>query len=531
MRRILALAVLLACGGRTPLDGAPPFDAGSSGPFDASLDVIDASSDAPVFGEVAAPRAIAPLSTQTTTSRRPLFRWVLPSGVEGARVEICADRACKVVETSFDALGSSAKAPADLAAGLHFYRLRGIATQTIGNATDATREFVVPKRSAARDASWGSFPDFDGDGYADVIATGQSGLWPNVVQAPVTVFPGSSSGIHHKVRVEIPWADFIEDFAVAGDVDGDGLVDLVLVVSEALTSSPTTALLLCRGSSSPNMLSAPASIQSLTGANAFSKVAAAGDVNGDGYADVVVTDEDSAADMGHVRVYYGGATGLVAGPILATFSTQQTFGAAAELGDLDGDGVGDLVVGAHDSIQVFFGSPTGPSDAVSIAACKSARPSRTPGDLDGDGVPDLAATSSCGYGVLSGASKTWAFLAKPTDFPSLASSFAIAGDVDGDGYDDLVTSLGDLAGMLSYGSPTGPSDAHRAIFTAPHTSEGFVAAAGDLDRDGFMDVLLGEADNAYSWLYELDGSSNGPTQVTIVSPLVLGAWAEQTLVR
>jgi hypothetical protein len=487
------------------------------------VDAADVGLDSPVFGPVAAPRARSPLSTQTTTTRRPVFRWVLPSGVDGARVEICADRACTNMETSFDAIGASGKAPADLAPGLHFYRLRGIAKQTIGNATDTTREFVVPKRSAPRDASWGNFPDFDGDGFADVIATGRSGQWPDIVQAPITVFPGSSSGIHHKVRVEIPWADYIDDLAVAGDVDGDGLVDLVLVVTEALTSSPTTALLVCHGATS-GMLSAPATVQALTGDVSFTAVAAAGDVNGDGYADVLAMDRDASTNTGHVRVYYGGASGLVLGPTYTSWT-------AAELGDFDGDGYGDLVVGR----DVWLGGDNGPSLGFSIDACggSGVTPSLLPGDLDGDGVPDLAGWSKCGFGVFYGGSKmtTMTMLTKPANHPALASSFAVAGDVDGDGYDDLVTSLGDLAGMISYGSSTGVSDARRAIFTAPHDDEGIVAAAGDIDRDGYMDLLLGETNNDYNWLYEFDGNASGLTQTTIVSPLDPGAWAERTRLR
>jgi hypothetical protein len=49
----------------------------------------------PITVPIAAPRPIRPLSTSRVTSRRPTLAWELPAGLDGARVELCADRACE----------------------------------------------------------------------------------------------------------------------------------------------------------------------------------------------------------------------------------------------------------------------------------------------------------------------------------------------------------------------------------------------------------------------------------------------------
>src|SRR5207302_10115063 len=67
-----------------------------------------ATSDGPPIdpASIKVPRPIAPLSTARTTSQRPTLKWSLPTGVDGAHVEVCADRACSTVQATFDAIRS-----------------------------------------------------------------------------------------------------------------------------------------------------------------------------------------------------------------------------------------------------------------------------------------------------------------------------------------------------------------------------------------------------------------------------------------
>jgi hypothetical protein len=118
---------------------------------------------------IPAPRPIAPLSTATVSSHQPLFHWALAADDDGATVEVCRDRACAQLVTSFSSSGNSGAPGASLSAGLYYWRLRGNVGQIIGAQTSAVWEFSVGVRSALINTSWGTVPDLNGDGFADVV--------------------------------------------------------------------------------------------------------------------------------------------------------------------------------------------------------------------------------------------------------------------------------------------------------------------------------------------------------------------------
>src|ERR1700722_13969651 len=120
-------------------------------------------------GDVATPRPIAPVSVSFLTSRRPTFRWQLPQGVDGARVDVCADRSCARRVSTFDAKGSAGVPPDDLPVGVVFWRLRGTLSGAVGMATGPTWELVVPPQSVPVSTAWGAMLDANGDGLGDVV--------------------------------------------------------------------------------------------------------------------------------------------------------------------------------------------------------------------------------------------------------------------------------------------------------------------------------------------------------------------------
>src|SRR6185369_10392478 len=91
-------------------------------------------------------RLLAPLSGSRLSTNRPLFRWQLGAGADGAIVDVCADRACTTVIAQFQATGGSATLAAALAAGTVFWRVRPTSNGQETGTTSATWEAFIPHR-------------------------------------------------------------------------------------------------------------------------------------------------------------------------------------------------------------------------------------------------------------------------------------------------------------------------------------------------------------------------------------------------
>ncbi len=234
------------------------------------------------------PRLLAPLSTSMVTTRRPELRWTLDDADPApAVVEMCADRACHSVLATVRTSGTSVTPDADLPPGVVYWRVRVSSGDELGSASSATWEVNVPKRGAPVGTSWGTVLDVDGDGLADVAvgAPREAGM-----AGRVYVFRGGLAGLEEPPLVlSSPDAGpgaFGSVVASAGDVDGDGFGDL-LVGAVCLTQGPSTCVdhvyLFRGGPSGPS--TTPSSI--LTGPNGnFRRFGApfgsAGDLNGHG---------------------------------------------------------------------------------------------------------------------------------------------------------------------------------------------------------------------------------------------------------
>jgi hypothetical protein len=303
-------------------------------------------------------------------------------------------------------------------------------------------------------------------------------------------------------------------------------------------------------------------------------IASVGDVNGDGFADLVVA--DSLNDR--IFLYLGGKDGLKFEPIVIEGTAGSGFGSrVAGAGDVNGDGLDDVVVVAPDQmtertvnvvnddgsvsqetiilkgqVLLYAGSPEGLSstpfwtfenfkegDALRLVVSSA-------GDVNNDGFDDIligvpyadvdrveadglvrAADAGLAYlflGSGSGLSQEPSWIYRGRDQDGLFGwAVSTAGDVNGDSFDDvMISGLG--RSYLFVGGETGLSILPKAVFDGAEDGDGFgtsMAAAGDVNKDGFGDVVIGApglnagSGGVYLYLGSLDG--------LVETPLFIGA--------
>ncbi|MGV9885001.1 FG-GAP repeat protein [Streptomyces sp. NPDC003006] len=325
------------------------------------------------------------------------------------------------------------------------------------------------------------------------------------------------------------------------DYNGDGYADLAVGVPGATVGGKAKAgyvNVVWGGASGLGQHGSVTVSQSTAGVpgtveagDKFGTAVDSNDMNGDGYADLIVGAPgeaiDAAQGAGTVTIVWGSASGFKGGFTAASGGDDESrgYGALLTTGDFDKDGDNDIALNTHFDESSSLAMRAGPFTAGSPATLSKIQSWHfggptlvTSGDFDGDGGDDIAVGYNgmeiAGTSVLSRASGEWKGLWSTGDSSRTALA---AGDFDGDGTDDLaignvqpnpesertacedrlggaiLTVYGKKDGTLGDGGSSCTTQASPQVGGDAEADDNFGAhlASANLDKDGIDELIVG----------------------------------------
>jgi hypothetical protein len=339
--------------------------------------------------------------------------------------------------------------------------------------------------------------DVDGDGKADLVTVpGRGG------RGEVRTFAADGT---RKEPTELATSSGCGTRIATGDVTGDGKADIVTGFDQCAPN-----IQVYDGASGKRIAFFGAF--NAAGANHGIRVAA-GDVNGDGRAEVITG--AGSGDSPTVRIFSGTPTDFFPTPLRSfdAFGSSVTSGVEVAAADVNGDHKADVVAAAEtpDDAQVkIFDGSTGellhsfqPFGVVSAGSLRIAA-----SDVDGNGKPEIVAAATVGYSSLIRIFEPDGTRVTELPAPLYGGRSITVGDLDGDGKAEIEMATGPgysawVSALTASGDPVSSFQAYDYSFI-----NGVRVAAGDVDGNGSLEYVTGQGAGGKSELLVLDEQGN-----------------------
>jgi hypothetical protein len=288
----------------------------------------------------------------------------------------------------------------------------------------------------------------------------------------------ATSSVMFDTNLDFPTG--IQPYTVAtGDFNKDGREDIV-VTNNNITTGTTMSILM---NTSTSTVSFANKVDYTTGESPMA--VAVGDLNNDGFVDIVVTNDASST----ISIFLNKGNGTFANKVDYPFS-----GAVYSIviGDLNNDGKADLVAtdGVNNLVSIFMNtSTTTISFATKVDYTTGSNPNSVAiGDLNNDGKMDLAVANFFSDSVSIFINNGNGTFASKVDYTTGTTPVSVAiGDLNNDGKMDLAVVNYSSASVSTFLNNGNGTFATKVDYTTGNVPDS--VAIDDLNNDGFMDIL------------------------------------------